>query len=196
MFWIFNFFQIGPKWKDVVTKCIKGHYQPLLLLYADPRGTPVSAQDLPTQVDLQQYSRTYYDSEDSGIFLMVPFWLFWWSGITVGTFVLFLHTWWVRGASERLGIPATTSAGLPALQSKTQKCSGSALCLRETQGRLQASSALLTAPQPTRCVKKHKGPHVPQSLQCHKDTFPSPSPHLTSTYNIPNVQVGLCEPLG
>nr|XP_028584861.1 LOW QUALITY PROTEIN: inactive ubiquitin carboxyl-terminal hydrolase 54 [Podarcis muralis] len=58
--------EIGPKWKDVVTKCIKGHYQPLLLLYADPRGTPVSTQDLPTQVDLQQYSRTYYDSEDSG----------------------------------------------------------------------------------------------------------------------------------
>lgn len=58
--------QIGPKWKDVVTKCIKGHYQPLLLLYADPRGTPVSAQDLPPQVNLQQYSRTCYDSEDSG----------------------------------------------------------------------------------------------------------------------------------
>lgn len=58
--------QIGPKWKDVVTKCIKGHYQPLLLLYADPRGTPVSTQDLPSQVDLQQYNRTCYDSEDSG----------------------------------------------------------------------------------------------------------------------------------
>ncbi|XP_044276097.1 inactive ubiquitin carboxyl-terminal hydrolase 54 isoform X2 [Varanus komodoensis] len=58
--------EIGPKWKDVVTKCIKGHYQPLLLLYADPRGTPVSTQDTPVQVDLQQYSRTYYDSEDSG----------------------------------------------------------------------------------------------------------------------------------
>ncbi|XP_061856894.1 inactive ubiquitin carboxyl-terminal hydrolase 54 isoform X2 [Colius striatus] len=58
--------EIGPKWKDVVTKCIKGHYQPLLLLYADPRGTPVSTQDLPPQVDLQPYSRTCYDSEDSG----------------------------------------------------------------------------------------------------------------------------------
>ncbi|XP_061490601.1 inactive ubiquitin carboxyl-terminal hydrolase 54 isoform X2 [Rhineura floridana] len=57
--------EIGPKWKDVVTKCIKGHYQPLLLLYADPRGTPVSTQDLPTQVDLH-HSKTYYDSEDSG----------------------------------------------------------------------------------------------------------------------------------
>lgn len=42
--------QIGPKWKDVVTKCIKGHYQPLLLLYADPQGTPVSTQDLPPKL--------------------------------------------------------------------------------------------------------------------------------------------------
>ncbi|XP_025911647.1 inactive ubiquitin carboxyl-terminal hydrolase 54 isoform X4 [Apteryx rowi] len=58
--------EIGPKWKDVVTKCIKGHYQPLLLLYADPRGTPVSTQDLPPQVDFQQYGRICYDSEDSG----------------------------------------------------------------------------------------------------------------------------------
>ncbi|XP_074088947.1 ubiquitin carboxyl-terminal hydrolase 54 isoform X2 [Macrotis lagotis] len=58
--------EIGPKWKDVVTKCIKGHYQPLLLLYADPRGTPVSTQDLPPQVEPQAYSRTCYDSEDSG----------------------------------------------------------------------------------------------------------------------------------
>ncbi|XP_067828495.1 inactive ubiquitin carboxyl-terminal hydrolase 54a isoform X2 [Heptranchias perlo] len=57
--------EIGPKWKDVVTRCIKSHYQPLLLLYADPRGTPVSVQDLPL-ADAHQYSRTCYDSEDSG----------------------------------------------------------------------------------------------------------------------------------
>ncbi|XP_077802716.1 ubiquitin carboxyl-terminal hydrolase 54 isoform X12 [Macaca mulatta] len=57
---------IGPKWKDVVTKCIKGHYQPLLLLYADPQGTPVSTQDLPPQAEFHSYSRTCYDSEDSG----------------------------------------------------------------------------------------------------------------------------------
>uniref|UniRef100_A0A3P9ITT8 Ubiquitin specific peptidase 54b n=1 Tax=Oryzias latipes TaxID=8090 RepID=A0A3P9ITT8_ORYLA len=37
--------EIGPKWKDVVSRCIKGHYQPLLLLYADPRGTPVLLQE-------------------------------------------------------------------------------------------------------------------------------------------------------
>ncbi|MBN3321889.1 UBP54 hydrolase, partial [Atractosteus spatula] len=58
--------EIGPKWKDVVSRCIKGHYQPLLLLYADPRGTPVSTQDLPSHLDLHHYSKAYYDSEDSG----------------------------------------------------------------------------------------------------------------------------------
>ncbi|XP_051507677.1 inactive ubiquitin carboxyl-terminal hydrolase 54-like isoform X3 [Myxocyprinus asiaticus] len=58
--------EIGPKWKDVVSHCIKGHYQPLLLLYADPRGTPVSVQDLASRLDLHHYSKAYYDSEDSG----------------------------------------------------------------------------------------------------------------------------------
>lgn len=61
--------QIGPKWKDVVSRCIKGHYQPLLLLYADPRGTPVSAQDLASRLDLHHYTKAYYDSEDSGTYI-------------------------------------------------------------------------------------------------------------------------------
>lgn len=56
--------QIGPQWKDVVSRCIKGHYQPLLLLYANPRGTPVPAQDL--RLDLYHFNRLCYDSEDSG----------------------------------------------------------------------------------------------------------------------------------
>ncbi|XP_036811652.1 inactive ubiquitin carboxyl-terminal hydrolase 54 isoform X1 [Oncorhynchus mykiss] len=62
--------EIGPKWKDVVARCIKGHYQPLLLLYADPRGTPVVSQDSPSfsnpQLDLLHCSKAGYDSEDSG----------------------------------------------------------------------------------------------------------------------------------
>lgn len=67
--------QIGPKWKDVVSRCIKGHYQPLLLLYADPRGTPVILQEGPNpgsstapQLDLAHCSssKAGYDSEDSG----------------------------------------------------------------------------------------------------------------------------------
>ncbi|XP_056152835.1 inactive ubiquitin carboxyl-terminal hydrolase 54 isoform X2 [Lampris incognitus] len=65
--------EIGPKWKDVVSRCIKGHYQPLLLLYADPRGTPVVSQDCPNpcsssnpHLELQHCSKAGYDSEDSG----------------------------------------------------------------------------------------------------------------------------------
>ncbi|TRY89840.1 hypothetical protein DNTS_029420 [Danionella cerebrum] len=59
--------EIGPKWKDVVSRCIKGHYQPLLLLYADPRGTPISSQEmLSSKLDLNHSSRAGYDSEDSG----------------------------------------------------------------------------------------------------------------------------------
>ncbi|XP_076854588.1 ubiquitin carboxyl-terminal hydrolase 54 [Brachyhypopomus gauderio] len=59
--------EIGPKWKDVVSRCIKGHYQPLLLLYADPRGTPVASQDVSAaKLDLHHCSRAGYDSEDSG----------------------------------------------------------------------------------------------------------------------------------
>lgn len=67
--------QIGPKWKDVVSRCIKGHYQPLLLLYADPRGTPVILQESANpgsstnpQLELAHCSssKAGYDSEDSG----------------------------------------------------------------------------------------------------------------------------------
>nr|XP_043873951.1 inactive ubiquitin carboxyl-terminal hydrolase 54-like isoform X2 [Solea senegalensis] len=58
--------EIGPKWKDVVSRCIKGHYQPLLLLYADPQGTPVSVQDLPPPLHLHHINKACYDSEDSG----------------------------------------------------------------------------------------------------------------------------------
>lgn len=69
--------QIGPKWKDVVSRCIKGHYQPLLLLYADPRGTPVVLQDNPHacpkgQPELAPCSRAGYDSEDSGTGTLGP----------------------------------------------------------------------------------------------------------------------------
>ncbi|XP_048863956.1 inactive ubiquitin carboxyl-terminal hydrolase 54-like [Brienomyrus brachyistius] len=58
--------EIGPKWKDVVSRCIKGHYQPLLLLYANPRGAPVSAQDMPSPLQLHHNTKACYDSEDSG----------------------------------------------------------------------------------------------------------------------------------
>ncbi|CAL8297904.1 unnamed protein product [Merluccius merluccius] len=60
--------EIGPWWRDVVWRCIKGRYQPLLLLYADPRGTPVVLHQAPPPHpnSTLQHLNTSYDSEDSG----------------------------------------------------------------------------------------------------------------------------------
>uniref|UniRef100_A0A8C8MC83 USP domain-containing protein n=2 Tax=Oncorhynchus tshawytscha TaxID=74940 RepID=A0A8C8MC83_ONCTS len=41
--------EIGSKWKDVASKCIRGHFQPLLLFYTNLEGTPVSSEDAPRQ---------------------------------------------------------------------------------------------------------------------------------------------------
>ncbi|XP_035375702.1 inactive ubiquitin carboxyl-terminal hydrolase 53 [Electrophorus electricus] len=37
--------EVGTRWKDVVTKCIRGHFQPLLLFYSNPEGCAVSVDD-------------------------------------------------------------------------------------------------------------------------------------------------------
>ncbi|KAL1023473.1 hypothetical protein UPYG_G00041250 [Umbra pygmaea] len=44
--------EIGSKWKDVASKCIRGHFQPLLLFYTNMEGTPVSSEDAPRQTTL------------------------------------------------------------------------------------------------------------------------------------------------
>ncbi|XP_066304466.1 uncharacterized protein [Branchiostoma lanceolatum] len=44
--------EIGSKWKDVVEKCRKGHYQPLLLLFADHFGSPVNTETAPTETTM------------------------------------------------------------------------------------------------------------------------------------------------
>ncbi|XP_067144550.1 uncharacterized protein ec isoform X1 [Centruroides vittatus] len=44
--------EIGPSWDQVVEKCRRGHFQPLLLLYANPNGTPVSTTTAPRTVTL------------------------------------------------------------------------------------------------------------------------------------------------
>ncbi|KAM6949616.1 inactive ubiquitin carboxyl-terminal hydrolase 53 [Aplochiton taeniatus] len=41
--------EIGSRWKDVVSKCIKGHFQPLLLFYSNPDGTAIPADDASRQ---------------------------------------------------------------------------------------------------------------------------------------------------
>lgn len=42
--------EIGPHWKQVVDKCRRGHFQPLLLLYANPNGTPVPTANAPNTI--------------------------------------------------------------------------------------------------------------------------------------------------
>lgn len=44
--------EIGPHWDQVVDKCRRGHFQPLLLLYANPSGTPVPVDSAPRTVTL------------------------------------------------------------------------------------------------------------------------------------------------
>uniref|UniRef100_A0A8C9UJQ5 ubiquitinyl hydrolase 1 n=1 Tax=Spermophilus dauricus TaxID=99837 RepID=A0A8C9UJQ5_SPEDA len=52
--WVFfddaNVKEVGARWKDVVSKCTRGHFQPLLLFYANPDGTAVSTEDALRQV--------------------------------------------------------------------------------------------------------------------------------------------------
>ena len=42
--------EVGPDWQHVVDKCRRGHFQPLLLLYADPEGTAVPTATAPSTI--------------------------------------------------------------------------------------------------------------------------------------------------
>ncbi|XP_017770852.1 PREDICTED: uncharacterized protein LOC108558450 isoform X1 [Nicrophorus vespilloides] len=42
--------EVGPRWDQVVEKCRRGRYQPLLLLYAVPGGSPVCTENAPKQI--------------------------------------------------------------------------------------------------------------------------------------------------
>ncbi|KAK3599306.1 hypothetical protein CHS0354_028670 [Potamilus streckersoni] len=39
--------QIGSRWENVVDKCCRGRYQPLLLIYTNPTATPISTETAP-----------------------------------------------------------------------------------------------------------------------------------------------------
>lgn len=43
-------FQMGTNWENVAEKCCRSHYQPLLLLYANPNGTPIHTAEAPQNV--------------------------------------------------------------------------------------------------------------------------------------------------
>ncbi|KAG8593007.1 hypothetical protein GDO81_000696 [Engystomops pustulosus] len=57
--------EVGTKWKDVVTKCIRCHYQPLLLFYANPDGTAVTTDDALRQVMHWTPYKRIFTNEDT-----------------------------------------------------------------------------------------------------------------------------------
>lgn len=60
--WVFfddaNVKEVGTRWKDVVSKCLRCHFQPLLLFYANPDGTAVSTEDALRQVIHWSHSKS------------------------------------------------------------------------------------------------------------------------------------------
>ncbi|KAJ8382882.1 hypothetical protein SKAU_G00036600 [Synaphobranchus kaupii] len=58
--------EIGSKWKDVVTKCIRGHFQPLLLFYSNPDGGAVSTEDAPKQTTMCSHYKSPVNG-DAGV---------------------------------------------------------------------------------------------------------------------------------
>lgn len=53
-----NVKEVGTRWKDVVSKCIRCHFQPLLLFYANPDGTAVSTEDALKQVIIWSHHKS------------------------------------------------------------------------------------------------------------------------------------------
>ncbi|XP_040037904.2 ubiquitin carboxyl-terminal hydrolase 53 [Gasterosteus aculeatus] len=58
--------EIGSRWKDVVTKCIRGHFQPLLLFYANPDGSAIAADDASSQNSGQPHYKASVNGEMQG----------------------------------------------------------------------------------------------------------------------------------
>lgn len=57
--------EIGSRWKDVVSKCIKGHFQPLLLFYANPDGSAIIAES-------SSHYKTSVNGDVQGLDSLVP----------------------------------------------------------------------------------------------------------------------------
>ncbi|XP_036372609.1 inactive ubiquitin carboxyl-terminal hydrolase 53-like [Megalops cyprinoides] len=55
--------EIGSKWKDVASKCIRGHFQPLLLFYTNPDGGAVSTEDAPRQTTMWPHYKSPVNGE-------------------------------------------------------------------------------------------------------------------------------------
>lgn len=60
------FVKVGAKWKDVVTKCIRGHFQPLLLFYSDPEGSAVRGAEVPRSESSASHHKASANEEIPG----------------------------------------------------------------------------------------------------------------------------------
>lgn len=59
--------EIGSRWKDVVSKCIKGHFQPLLLFYANPEGSAITIDDASRKNSSHSHSKTSVNGDVHGV---------------------------------------------------------------------------------------------------------------------------------
>lgn len=58
--------QIGSRWKDVVSKCIKDHFQPLLLFYSNPDGSAITLDDSHRQYSSHSHDRGTINGDGKG----------------------------------------------------------------------------------------------------------------------------------
>ncbi|XP_026124131.1 inactive ubiquitin carboxyl-terminal hydrolase 53 [Carassius auratus] len=68
--WVFfddaNVKEVGSRWKDVVTKCIRGHFQPLLLFYSNPDGSAVVTDEAPQTNSSSTQNKSSVNGEAPG----------------------------------------------------------------------------------------------------------------------------------
>ncbi|XP_047242416.1 inactive ubiquitin carboxyl-terminal hydrolase 53 isoform X2 [Girardinichthys multiradiatus] len=64
--------EIGSRWKDVVSKCIKGHFQPLLLFYSNPDGSAVYTEDASRPSSRSHTHKSSVNGEVPGVESPVP----------------------------------------------------------------------------------------------------------------------------
>lgn len=58
--------QIGSRWKDVVSKCIKDHFQPLLLFYSNPDGSAITVDEAPKQSSSHSHYKGSVNGDGKG----------------------------------------------------------------------------------------------------------------------------------
>lgn len=64
---LFLLLQIGSRWKDVVSKCMKEHFQPLLLFYSNPDGSAITPEDALKQYSSQPHYKAPANGEVQGV---------------------------------------------------------------------------------------------------------------------------------